>query len=114
MPAGLGTPMVRRVVARRVYPDRRPSWADVLTHSQWKSLRPAFRADRRLQSECRTVLLRLPASERPAFIAALTAELRRRRRPPQALGLAVEAAARRAIGRRRSLPPLVTPDRRRP
>src|SRR5215213_4369543 len=40
MPAGLGPPMVRRVVARRLHPDRRPSWADVLTHSQWKALRP--------------------------------------------------------------------------
>jgi hypothetical protein len=113
MPAGLGPPMVRRVVARRVYPDRRPSWADVLTHSQWKALRPAFRADRRLQSECRAVLVRLPAGERAAFIAALTAELRRRRRSPQALGLAVEAAARRAIGGHRSLPLLGTADRRR-
>jgi len=97
-----------------VYPDRRPSWADVLTHSQWKALRRVFRADRRLQSECRTVFLRLPASERGAFIATLTAELRRRRRPPQALGLAVEAAARRAIGRRRPVPLLATQDRRRP
>jgi hypothetical protein len=114
MPAGLGPSMVRRVVARRVYPDRRPSWAEVLTHSQWKALRPAFRADRRLQSECRAVLLRLPASERAAFVATLTAELRLRRRPPQAVGLAVEAAARRAIGRRRSLPLLATRDRRRP
>jgi hypothetical protein len=96
-----------------VYPDRRPSWADVLTHSQWKALRPAFRADRRLQSECRAVLVRLPAGERAAFIAALTAELRRRRCSSQALGLAVEAAARRAIGGRRSLPLLGTADRRR-
>ena len=112
MPAGLGPPMVRRVVARRVYPDRRPSWADVLTHGQWKALRPAFRADRPLQSECRAVFLRLPASERPAFIAALTMELGRRRRPPQALGLAVEAAARRALGRSRSRPLLGRSDRR--
>ena len=104
--------MVRRVVARRVSPDLRPSWADVLTHTQWKALRPAFRADRRLQSECRAVFQRLPASERAAFVAALTAELERRRRPPQALGLAVEAAARRAIRRRRAL--VAKGDRRRP
>jgi hypothetical protein len=96
-----------------VYPDRRPSWADALTHSQWKALRPAFRADRRLQSECRAVLMRLPAGERAAFIAALTAELRRRRRP-LAVGVGVVGGARRAIGRRRSLPLVGTSDRRRP
>lgn len=106
--------MVRRVVARRVYPDHQPSWADVLTHKQWKALRPAFRADRRLQSECRVVLLRVPASERAAFLATLTVELRRRRRPPQALGLAVEAAARRASVRRGASPVLAKRDRRRP
>ena len=95
-------------------PDLRPSWAEVLTHTEWKALRPAFRADRRLQSECRAVLLGLRASERAAFIATLTAELQLRRGPPLAVGLAVEAAARRAIGRRRAVPLVAKGDRRRP
>jgi hypothetical protein len=82
--------MVRRVVARRVYPDRRD--------------------DRRLEAECRVVLVRLPSRERAAFLA----ELRRRPRSPQALGLAIEAAARRALMRRRAVPLLIARDRRRP
>jgi hypothetical protein len=89
--------MVSRIVARRVLPDRPPSWADLLTQAQWEALHGAFRADRRLQAECRVVLMRLPAVEREAFVTSLTAELRGPRRPPQALGLAVEAAARRAF-----------------
>jgi hypothetical protein len=101
----LGHTMVRRVVARRVLPERPPSWAQLLTHAQWEALRPAFRADRRLQAECRVLLLRLPASERAAFVAALATHLRRKRRPPHALGLAIEAAARRSFSARRTNDP---------
>jgi hypothetical protein len=109
----LGESMVRRVVARRVLPDRPPSWADLLTHAQWETLRRAFRADRRLQAECRVVLVRLPAPERAAFVAELAAHLRGQRRPPHALGLAIEAAARHSLGRRRAQPLLMTSWRRR-
>ena len=87
--------MVPRIVARRVLSDRPPSWADLLTQGAvGAEPRPAFGADRRLQTECRVVLQRLPARERAAFGAALTDELRGDRHPPHALGLAVEAAAR--------------------
>jgi hypothetical protein len=102
--------MVPRIVARRVLSDRPPSWADLLTHAQWERLRSAFGADRRLQTECRVVLHRLPARERAAFVTALTDELRGDRHPPHALGLAVEAAARRAVGAR-AVPLLVAPPR---
>jgi hypothetical protein len=112
-PHDLGEAMVRRVVARRVLPDRPPSWADLLTYAQWETLRPAFRADRRLQAECRVLLLRLPAPERAAFVAELAAHLHRKRRPPHALGLAIEAAAQRSLGRRRAQPLAVTSWRRR-
>jgi hypothetical protein len=109
----LGEAMVRRVVARRVLPDRPPSWADLLTYAQWETLRPAFRADRRLQAECRVLLLRLPEPERAAFVTELAAHLRGKRRPPHALGLAIEAAAQRSLRPRRAQPLLVTPRRRR-
>jgi hypothetical protein len=105
--------MGARIVARRVLPARPPAWAGLLTHAQWDELRPAFGADRRLQTECRVVLQRLPARERAAFVAALSDELRCERHPPQALGLAIEVAARRALGHR-SLPLLVARPRRRP
>ena len=98
--------MVRRIVARHVLPARPQSWAGLLTHAQWEGLRPAFGADRRLQAECRVVLQRLPARERAAFVAALTDELDGDRHPPHAVGLAVEAAAQRALGDR-SVPLLV-------
>jgi hypothetical protein len=92
--------MVPRIVARRVLPERPRSWAGLLTSAQWECLRPAFVVDGRLQSECRVVLQRLPARERAAFVVELAAELDDDRNPPQALGLAVEAAARRALNRR--------------
>ena len=107
--------MVRRVVARRVLPDRPPSWADLVTHAQWEALRPAFRADRRLQAECRVVLARLPAHVRGAFVTELARQLKHRDRTGHAVGLAVEASARRAVasrshpGRGRALPLLTTP-----
>lgn len=103
--------MVRRVVARRVRPDRPASWADLVTHAQWEALRPAFRADRRLQAECRVVLSRLPAGVRGAFVTELVTQLRRRGLAGQAVGLAVEASARRALTRPRrgrALPLLAT------
>jgi hypothetical protein len=86
-----------------------------VTDSQWETLRPAFRADRRLQAECRAVLSHLPTSVRAAFVTELATQLRRARHPPQALGLAVEAAARRALARHglRALPVLVPSNRRR-
>ena len=103
--------MVPRIVARRVLSDRPPSWADLLTHAQWERLRPTFGADRRLQTECRVVLQRFSTRERAAFVAALSDELRGDRHPPHAFGLAVEAAARRAVGER-AVPLLVARPRR--
>jgi hypothetical protein len=54
--------------------------------------------DRRLQAECRVVLARLHGPARRAFLTELAAQLESPARPAQALGLATEAAARRAFG----------------
>ena len=86
----MGFPVVLRIVARRVFGERSPAWAQM--------------ADGRLRSECEVVLRRLPARERSAFVRALTVELGANRHPPHAFGLAVEAAARRAVARREAVP----------
>jgi len=86
----IGASVVRRLVARRVFGERPPAWVQI--------------ADGRLRSECEVVLRRLPARERSAFVRALTVELRANRHPPHAFGLAVEAAARRAVARREAGP----------